>query len=139
MVVNDIANPDHAVQAINERGGKAIGQKGSVEEGGELIQKTIEAFGRIDILINNAGIVRDKSLLKMDDKSSSFWDQVLDVLLRGSYATTQAAWPYMVKQGFGRIVNTSSISGLYGNFGQANYSTAVCYTLTLQKISGQTD
>lgn len=122
MVINDVANPDDTVQAILSRGGRAVGQKSSVEEGHRVVQKAIDAFGRIDILINNAGIVRDKSLLNMDDNA---WEQVMAVHLRGSYATIRAAWPYMLKQGYGRIVNTTSISGLYGNFGQVNYSAAV--------------
>lgn len=118
-MVNDIGSPEKVVQAIIVQGGKAVGHKGSAEDGQGLVQTALKSFGRIDILVNNAGIVRDKSLLKMDHKS---WEQVLAVHLRGSYNTIGAAWRHMVRQGSGRIVNAASISGLYGNFGQANYA-----------------
>ena len=123
-------NPDTVVQEIQKMGGKAVGNKASVEDGDAVVKSAIDAFGRIDILINNAGILRDKAFANMDD---SLWDQILAVHLRGTYKVTKAAYPYMVKQKYGRIVNTTSTSGIYGNFGQANYSAAVSY---LQVISG---
>jgi multifunctional beta-oxidation protein len=86
-----------------------------------VIETAIKAFGRVDILVNNAGILRDKSFARMTDND---WDAVMNVHLRGSFKTVQAAWPHFSKQKFGRIVNTSSAVGLYGNFGQTNYSTA---------------
>jgi multifunctional beta-oxidation protein len=122
IVVNDITSPDDTLQEIIMNHGKAASHVGSAEDGQGIVQRAVESFGRIDILINNAGIVRDKSLLKMDDKS---WEQVLAVHLRGTYNVIRAACPHMVNQGFGRIINTTSTSGIYGNFGQANYAAAV--------------
>lgn len=122
VVVNDLMDPDTVVQEIQKLGGKAVGVKASAEDGDTVVKAAIDAFGRIDILINNAGILRDKAFTNMDDK---LWDQVISVHLRGTYKTTKAAYPYMLKQKYGRIVNTTSTSGIYGNFGQANYAAAV--------------
>lgn len=127
VVVNDLMNPDDVVQEIQKTGGKAVGNKASAEEGETVVKAAIDAFGRIDILINNAGILRDKAFANMDDDQ---WDQVIAVHLRGTYKTTKAAWPYFLKQKYGRIVNTTSTSGIYGNFGQANYAAAV----SLQRV-----
>ncbi|KAL8904339.1 MAG: hypothetical protein Q9171_007079 [Xanthocarpia ochracea] len=121
VVVNDLINPDDVVQEIQKTGGKAVGNKASAEEGDTVVKAATDAFGRIDILINNAGILRDKAFANMDDDQ---WDQVIAVHLRGTYKTTKAAWPYFLKQKYGRIVNTTSTSGIYGNFGQANYAAA---------------
>ncbi|PVH86040.1 NAD(P)-binding protein [Cadophora sp. DSE1049] len=123
IVVNDLMNPDDVVQEIQKLGGKAVGVKASAEDGEAVVKAAIDAFGRIDIIINNAGILRDKAFTNMDDK---MWDQVIAVHLRGTYKVTKAAWPYMLKQKYGRIVNTTSTSGIYGNFGQANYAAAKC-------------
>jgi multifunctional beta-oxidation protein len=121
-------DPDTVVQEIQKAGGKAVGVKASAEDGDAVVKAAIDAYGRIDIIINNAGILRDKAFTNMDDK---MWDQVIAVHLRGTYKVTKAAWPYMLKQKYGRIVNTTSTSGIYGNFGQANYAAAVsemsCY------------
>ena len=122
MVVNDLVNPDDVTQEIQKNGGKAIASKASAEDGEAVVKTAIDAFGRIDIIVNNAGILRDKAFNNMDD---SLWDQVIAVHLRGTYKITKAAWPYMLKQKYGRIVNTTSTSGIYGNFGQANYAAAV--------------
>ena len=122
IVVNDLVNPDTTVQEIQKLGGKAVGNKASVEDGDAVVKSAIDAFGRIDILINNAGILRDKAFANMDDK---LWDDIIAVHLRGTYKVTKAAYPYMIKQKYGRIVNTTSTSGIYGNFGQANYAAAV--------------
>lgn len=128
VVVNDLINPDTTVQEIQKLGGKAVGNKASVEDGDAVVKSAIDAFGRIDILINNAGILRDKAFANMDDKQ---WDDIIAVHLRGTYKVTKAAYPYMVKQKYGRIVNTTSTSGIYGNFGQANYAAAVSNNLGL--------
>ena len=123
MVVNDLVNPDHVVQKIQKDGGKAVGVKASAEDGDTVVKAAIDAYRRIDILVNNAGILRDKAFANMED---NMWDQVVAVHLRGTYKTTKAAWPFFLKQKYGRIVNTTSTSGIYGNFGQANYAAAVC-------------
>ena len=121
VVVNDLLNPDDIVQEIQKMGGKAVGNKASAEDGDAVVKTAIEAYGRLDILVNNAGILRDKAFANMEDQQ---WDQVMAVHLRGTYKTTKAAWPYFLKQKYGRVVNTTSTSGIYGNFGQANYAAA---------------
>lgn len=121
-MVNDLVNPDDVVREIKALGGKAIGNKASAEDGEVVVKSAIDAFGRIDIVINNAGILRDKAFHNMEDQQ---WDQVMAVHLRGTYKVTKAAWPYFLKQKYGRVVNTTSTSGIYGNFGQANYAAAV--------------
>nr|POF00987.1 peroxisomal hydratase-dehydrogenase-epimerase [Quercus suber] len=123
VVVNDLMNPDTVVQEIQKLGGQAVGVKASAEDGETVVKAAIDAYGRIDIIINNAGILRDKAFNNMEDK---MFQQVMDVHLRGTYKVTKAAWPYMLKQKYGRIVNTTSTSGIYGNFGQANYAAAKC-------------
>lgn len=122
MVVNDLVNPDVVVQEIEKLGGKAVGIKASAEDGDVVVKAAIDAYGRVDIVVNNAGILRDKAFANMDEE---MFDQVIAVHLRGTYKVTKAAWPYMLKQKYGRIVNTTSTSGIYGNFGQANYAAAV--------------
>ena len=122
VVVNDLVNPDSVVQEIKRNGGKATGIKASAEDGDSVVKAAIDCFGRVDVVINNAGILRDKAFNNMEDK---MWDQVIAVHLRGTYKVTKAAWPHFLKQKYGRIVNTTSTSGIYGNFGQANYATAV--------------
>ena len=121
VVVNDLVNPDDVSQEIQKMGGKAVASKASAEDGDAVVKAAIDAFGRIDIIVNNAGILRDKAFGNMDE---NLWDQVIAVHLRGTYKVTKAAWPYMLKQKYGRIVNTASTSGIYGNFGQANYAAA---------------
>lgn len=123
VVVNDLVNPDDVVNEIKKAGGQAVGVKASAEDGDAVVKAAIDAYGRIDIIVNNAGILRDKAFANMDDKQ---FKQVMDVHLRGTYKVTKAAWPYMLKQKYGRIVNTTSTSGIYGNFGQANYAAAKC-------------
>lgn len=115
---------DAVVDEIKKAGGKAVANYDSVATaaGGENMVKTaVDSFGKIDIVINNAGIVRDKSFVKMVEEE---WDAVLSVHLKGTYNVTKAAWPLMREQNYGRIVFTSSGVGLYGNFGQANYAAA---------------
>ncbi|KAI9774629.1 MAG: bifunctional hydroxyacyl-CoA dehydrogenase/enoyl-CoA hydratase fox2 [Geoglossum simile] len=121
VVVNDLVNPDTVVQEIQKAGGKAVGNKASAEDGDAVVKAAIDAFGRIDIVVNNAGILRDKAFTNMDEK---IWHDVMNVHLRGTYKVTKAAWPYFLKQKYGRVVNTTSTSGIYGNFGQSNYAAA---------------
>jgi 3-hydroxy-3-methylglutaryl CoA synthase/NAD(P)-dependent dehydrogenase (short-subunit alcohol dehydrogenase family)/putative sterol carrier protein len=115
---------DAVVQEIVEAGGEAVANYDSVAtlEGGENIVNTaLEHFGKVDILINNAGILRDKSFAKM---TPEMWDGVLAVHLQGAYNVTAPAFRAMRENGYGRIVMVTSVSGLFGNFGQTNYSTA---------------
>ncbi|EFN79028.1 peroxisomal multifunctional enzyme type 2 [Harpegnathos saltator] len=118
---NSTKSADAVVQEIRRNGGKAVANYDSVLDGAKIIETAIKTFGRIDVVINNAGILRDTSFAKMSDKQ---WDMIYDVHLRGAVKTTHAAWPYFLKQQYGRVILTSSNSGLYGNFGQSNYSTA---------------
>ena len=122
VVVNDLLNPDAVVQEIRALGGIAVPNRSSAEDGDAVVATAINNFGRIDILINNAGILRDKSFQNMTD---TLWDAIHNVHLRATYKTTKAAYPYMTKQKYGRIVNTTSTSGIYGNYGQTNYAAAV--------------
>ncbi|KAH8700872.1 putative peroxisomal multifunctional beta-oxidation protein AoFox2 [Talaromyces proteolyticus] len=121
VVVNDRADPTPVVDQIRRSGGTAVGVMASVEDGNVIVQAAINSFGRIDILINNAGFVRDKSFVNMTD---DLWDSIIAVHLNGTYQMTKAIWPYFVRQKYGRIINTTSTSGIYGNFGQANYAAA---------------
>jgi multifunctional beta-oxidation protein len=123
VVVNDLMDPNGVVDEIRKAGGEAIPNKANVTDGEAVVKSAIDAYGRIDIIVNNAGILRDKAFTNMDDK---LWNQVMEVHLRGTYKVTKAAWPYMLKQKYGRIVNTTSTSGIYGNFGQTNYAAAKC-------------
>jgi NAD(P)-dependent dehydrogenase (short-subunit alcohol dehydrogenase family) len=122
VVVNDLSrNAESVASDIRESGGSAVACIQSVKNGSEIIRFALERFGRIDVLINNAGILRDSTFLKM---TSHQWDEIMDVHLTGVFQCTHAVWPVMVQQQFGRIINVSSASGLYGNIGQANYSAA---------------
>lgn len=132
VVVNDLGGSfkgegagskaaDVVVKEIRDAGGIAVPDYNSVVEGHKVIATAISNFGRIDVLINNAGILRDKSIANISDDD---WDKISDIHLKASFITTRAAWPHFKKQNFGRIIMTSSNSGVYGNFGQANYSAA---------------
>jgi NAD(P)-dependent dehydrogenase (short-subunit alcohol dehydrogenase family) len=124
VVVNDLADPAPAVAEIIAAGGEAVADTHSVAtpEGGEAIVRTaLNKYGRIDIVINNAGIVRDKTFPKM---TAELLEPVLDVHLKGAFYVTRPAYVQMREQGYGRIVSTSSAAGLFGNFGQTNYGAA---------------
>lgn len=137
VVVNDLKNAQKVVDEIKAAGGEAIPLVKSVEEGSTVVKAVVDKYGRIDVVVNNAGILRDKvgrntSVVPIVDKQQAFmnmtddmWYSVMNVHLRGTYSVMRAAWPYMLKQRYGRIVNITSTSGIYGNFGQANYAAAV--------------
>src|SRR5439155_26398669 len=88
---------------------------------GNIVQTAVDHFGRVDGVVNNAGILRDRTFHKMSDQD---WESVLRVHLFGGYNVTRAAWPHFREQGHGRVVMATSTSGIYGNFGQANYGAA---------------
>ena len=125
VVVNDIGPAAEAVVAeITAEGGEAVAAIGSVTDEAfvnGMVRSAHDQWGRIDILINNAGILRDKSFAKMELDDFRL---ILDVHVMGSVICTKAVWDIMRAQNYGRIVMTTSSSGLYGNFGQANYSAA---------------
>lgn len=132
VVVNDLGSrrdgdgksrkaADNVVDEIKKNGGKAVANYDTVLDGAKIIKTAIDTFGRVDVVINNAGILKDKSFIKMKDED---WDAIQDVHVKGAYKTTHAAWPYFCKQNYGKVIFTSSNSGLCGNFGQSNYSTA---------------
>jgi NAD(P)-dependent dehydrogenase (short-subunit alcohol dehydrogenase family) len=136
VVVNDLGGArdgsgasqnmaDSVVAEIQAAGGKAVANYGSVTDKAaaqEMVDQAVREFGKLDILIANAGILRDKSFKNMDDE---MWDLVVNVHLRGTYLTAKAAYDKMIEQGSGgRIIMTSSTSGLLGNFGQTNYGAA---------------
>lgn len=126
VVVNDLAEIDaqRVASEIRDAGGEAMGIAGSVsrnEHVEEMVRRAMADWGRIDILVNNAGILRDKTFHKM---SLDDFRLVIDVHLMGSVYCTKAVWEIMREQGYGRILFTSSSTGLYGNFGQSNYAAA---------------
>lgn len=135
VVVNDLggsvdgsggssAAAQAVVEEIKRAGGEAIANGASVADrkGAEsIVADAVSAFGTVDILINNAGILRDKSFIK---GSIEDFELIVSVHLLGSVYVTKAAWPIMMEKGYGRIVMTTSSSGLYGNFGQSNYGAA---------------
>ena len=150
VVVNDLggardgtggskAAADTVVDEIKAAGGEAAPNYDNVAtvDGGKNIVKTaVDNFGKVDIVINNAGILRDKSFIKMEESN---WDAVVGVHLKGAYCVTQPAFAIMRENGFGRVVLTTSGAGLYGNFGQTNYAAAKMGLIGLQnalKIEG---
>jgi NAD(P)-dependent dehydrogenase (short-subunit alcohol dehydrogenase family) len=122
------------VDEIKAAGGEAVPNYDSVatpEGGANIVKTAVDAFGRIDIIINNAGILRDASFKNMTPDQLN---PVLDVHLRGAFYVTQPAWSIMRDQGYGRIVNTSSGAGVFGNFGQTNYGSAKMGLVGLTRV-----
>lgn len=112
---------DRVVAQIREAGGTAVANHDSVSDGQRIVEQAMDTFGRVDVVVNNAGILRDKTFHKMEDAD---WDLVYKVHVEGAYKVTRAAWPYLREQNWGRVIFTASTSGIYGNFGQANYGMA---------------
>jgi NAD(P)-dependent dehydrogenase (short-subunit alcohol dehydrogenase family) len=146
IVVNDLGGStdgkgdsskaaDTVVAEIKALGGQAVANYDSVSsaKGGENIIKTaVDAFGKVDIVINNAGILRDGSLMKMAPEN---FDLLIDVHLKGAFYVTQPAFKIMKEQGYGRVVYTASGAGLFGNFGQANYAAAKMGLVGLSSVT----
>jgi NAD(P)-dependent dehydrogenase (short-subunit alcohol dehydrogenase family) len=112
---------DRVVEEIRAAGGEALANHDSVTDGEKIVQHALDAFGRVDVVVNNAGILRDKSFSNMQDAD---WDLVYRVHVEGAYKVTHAAWPHLRAQNYGRVIFTASTSGVYGNFGQSNYGMA---------------
>lgn len=151
VVVNDVAGPDGAASAsaqsvvreIEGEGGQAVAEPADVSSlaaVAAMVERIVARWGRIDILVNNAGILRDRTFAKMD---MADFQKVVDVHLIGSANCCRAVWEQMRRQGYGRIVLTTSCSGLYGNFGQANYAAAktgmIGLMMTLQQEGAKYD
>lgn len=146
VVVNDpapakaagcVRPADAVVAEIVAAGGSAVSDHGSVMDptsAEAMVSKAIDSFGGIDILINNAGFLRDRSFAKM---SIEEFDDVLSVHLAGAAYCTRAAWPHMREAGYGRVVLTTSNAGLYGNFGQANYAAGKMGLVGLMNVLRQ--
>jgi NAD(P)-dependent dehydrogenase (short-subunit alcohol dehydrogenase family) len=145
VVVNDLGGSvggagsdrglaQRVVDEIEEAGGVAVADTNSVataEGGAAIVRTAVDTFGRVDIVVNNAGILRDKSFHNL---TAEQLDPVLDVHLRGAFNVTVPAWSLMRAQGYGRVINTTSASGLLGNFGQANYAAAKMGLWGLTKV-----
>ena len=132
VVVNDLggtatgggkssAAADKVVEEIKAAGGEAVANYDSVEDGDKIVQTALDTWKRIDIVVNNAGILRDTSFKKL---TAEDWDLIYRVHVNGAFKVTKAAWDHMLDAGYGRIVMTASAAGIYGNFGQANYAMA---------------
>ena len=134
VVVNDLGNAQDVASEIDAAGGDAISHDADVSDEAQvadMIAKAMDRWGRIDILVNNAGILRDKTFAKMTLED---FRKVVDVHLMGSANCCHAVWPVMRAQKYGRIVLTSSGSGLYGNFGQSNYGAAKAAMIGLMNV-----
>jgi NAD(P)-dependent dehydrogenase (short-subunit alcohol dehydrogenase family) len=134
---SDAGPAQKVVEEIEALGGVAVADGNSVatQEGAEGMVKTaLEAFGRVDIVINNAGILRDKSFANM---TPDLWDPVIAVHLTGTYNVTRAAWGHFREQSYGRIVSTSSAAGIFGNFGQTNYGAAKMGIVGMTRVWAQ--
>ena len=121
---SSISAAETVSQEILENGGDSIAHGASVSDLNavqNMIDQTMATWGRVDILVNNAGILRDKTFKKLE---TSNWHEVIDVHLNGSMNCSKLVWPIMIEQNYGRIVMTTSTSGLFGNFGQSNYGAA---------------
>lgn len=119
---------------INDAGGEAVSNADSVatpEGGAAIVQCALDAFGRIDVVVNNAGILRDAAFKNV---TPELLDPVIDVHLKGAFNVLRHAWPLMRAQNYGRVVNTTSGSGMFGNFGQSNYGAAKAGLMGLTRV-----
>jgi len=131
---SDASAAQKVVDEIRASGGEAVANHDSVSTpaGGEsIIQTAIDAYGRVDIVINNAGILRDKTFHNM---TADLVDSVIEVHLKGAFNVTRPAWIHMREQGYGRVISTSSAAGIFGNFGQANYGAAKMGLIGLTRV-----
>lgn len=117
---SDATPAEAVVQEIRAAGGQAEVNSDSVVNGSRIVEAALDHFGRLDIVVNNAGFLRDVAFHKM---TAADWDDLYEVHLLGAFRIIHAAWPRFREQGYGRVVNTSSAAGIYGNFGQVNYGT----------------
>jgi NAD(P)-dependent dehydrogenase (short-subunit alcohol dehydrogenase family) len=145
VVVNDLGGgvdgtgsstsaAEHVVDEIRSTGGEAVANGDSVatpEGGAAIVDCALGAYGRVDIVVNNAGILRDAAFKNV---TPEVLDPVIDVHLKGAFNVLRTAWPLMREQGYGRIVNTTSGSGLFGNFGQSNYGAAKAGLMGLTRV-----
>jgi len=140
VVVNDIGEAEPAqgvvkeIRAMNRQGLAILADVSSSPDVTRLVDETIATYGKVDILVNNAGITRDQLLVRMSDEE---WDKVLSINLKSVFLCTRAVLRHMIKQRWGRIINISSIVGIVGNPGQANYASAkagiIGFTRTIAK------
>lgn len=131
VVVNDFQDPFKVVEEIKKNGGIAIGSKHDVlNQSKEIVKLALDNFGTVDILINNAGILRDRSFSKMSENE---WNQVIQIHILATFNMCKLVWPIFLSKKSGCIINTTSTSGIYGNFGQANYASAKAGILSFTK------
>lgn len=135
IVARDLPRADATAAALRADGATVVAMKADVAVGAEveaLVDETLGTFGRIDVLVNNAGMTRDGLLIRMKDED---WDRVIEVNLRGAFLCTRAVLRPMIKQRSGRIVNVTSLVGVRGNAGQANYAAAKAGLIGLTKAT----
>jgi 3-oxoacyl-[acyl-carrier protein] reductase len=133
----DAAQAEEVAQQIRSQGGECLLVQGDVSQPADverMVQAAQQAFGRIDILVNNAGITRDTLILRMSEED---WDEVQNTNLRGAFLCTRAVLRSMMRQRWGRIINISSVAGIMGNAGQANYSAAKAGLIGLTKATAR--
>lgn len=141
VVMWDVLDGNSTAESISEKGGKIVYRKVDITDRKQVDQEAawvLSEFGKIDILINNAGIIRDRSFLKMSELE---WNSVIEVNLKGAFNTCKAIVPIMKEAKYGRIINTSSINGLAGAYGQTNYAASkagiIGFTKSLARETGK--
>jgi len=140
IIVNDIEDSTGApevVEQVKSKGRQAVFIHADISVADDvvrLVEKAIEAFSKIDILVNNSGITRDKLIMRMSEDE---WDQVLNINLKGAFLCTREALKHMIRQRWGRIINIASVVGLMGNGGQANYSASKAGIIALTKSTAK--